>query len=163
MNTAVISNLCAIMTQNTESFVSAHSTAVLYTVVAVVVLAAVLIKWRTGSDEEAGHVIVSSPTQQNSTLKRIAIITGISNIKAEDPNFSLTGFEDFASLLFVQYHESLGLKTVKSVQPFFNYELSNNSNFVCSNVVVNSVSLYDIRTEKDTIYIVLEFSVKIKN
>lgn len=158
MNTAVISNLCAIMTQNTESFVSAHSTAVLYTVVAVVVLAAVLIKWRTGSDEEAGHVIVSSPTQQNSTLKRIAIITGISNIKAEDPNFSLTGFEDFASLLFVQYHESLGLKTVKSVQPFFNYELSNNSNFVCSNVVVNSVSLYDIRTEKDTIYIVLEFS-----
>ncbi len=158
MNAAFLSDLCAVMVQGEESFVAQHSTAVLYAVVAVVILAAVLIKWRTGSDEEAGHVIVSSPTQQNSALKRISIITGISNIKAEDHNFSLVGFEDFASLLFVQYHESLGLKTVKAVQPFFNYELSNNSNFVFSHVVIESVSLYDIRTEKDTIYIVLEFA-----
>lgn len=158
MNADYTSYLCAVMAQDTDSFVAAHSTAVLYAVVAVVILAAVLIKWRTGSDEEAGHVIVSSPTQQNSALKRISIITGISNIKAEDHNFSLVGFEDFASLLFVQYHESLGLKTVKTVQPFFSYELSNNSNFVCSHVVIESVSLYDIRTEKDTIYIVLEFA-----
>ncbi|MBR6178011.1 MAG: hypothetical protein IKQ70_09055 [Bacteroidales bacterium] len=158
MNTALIPLVCAIITQNEESFISSHSTAVLYAVVAVVILAAVLIKWRTVSDEEAGHVIVSSPTQQNSALKRISIITGISVIKAEDHNFSLVGFEDFASLLFVQYHESLGMKAVKSIQPFFNYELSNNSNFVCSQVVIESVSLYDIRTEKDTIYIVLEFS-----
>lgn len=158
MNVAFLSDICAVMVQGGDNFVAQHSSAVLYAVVAVVILAAVLIKWRTGSDEEAGHVIVSSPTQQNSALKRISIITGISNIKAEDHNFSLVGFEDFASLLFVQYHESLGLKTVKTVQPFFNYELSNNSNFVCSHVVIESVSLYDIRTEKDTIYIVLEFS-----
>ena len=149
--------LSAVAKWQIEGFVASHPTAVLYTVVIVAVLAAVLVKWRGAGGDADGKVIVSSPTMQNSALKRIAVVTGMSNIKSQDPNFSQVSFVDFASLLFVNYHQNLGLKTVKTVQPFFNFELSDNSNMVCSNVVIDSVSLYDIRTEKDMVYIVLEF------
>ncbi len=149
--------LSAVVRCQMEGFVVSHPTAVLYTVVIVAVLAAVLVKWRGAGGDADGNVIVSTPTKQNSALKRIAVVTGMSNIKSQDPNFSQVSFVDFASLLFVNYHQNLGLKTVKTVQSFFNFELNDNSNFVCSNVVIDSVSLYDIRTEKDMVYIVLEF------
>ena len=107
--------LSAVVRCQMEGFVASHPTAVLYTVVIVAVLAAVLVKWRGAGGDADGNVIVSSPTIQNSALKRIAVVTGMSNIKSQDPNFSQVSFVDFASLLFVNYHQNLGLKTVKAV------------------------------------------------
>ncbi|MCQ2974588.1 MAG: hypothetical protein MJ211_07220 [Bacteroidales bacterium] len=128
-------------------------------VVAIFAYVILLIKRETSKNiyNQNIDMIISSPTPQNTQLKRIAIYTGLNKIKSNDNNFSIISFIDFASLLFVKYHQNYGYKAIKNIQPFFDFELNNNSDTIETDIRIENIIIYDVRCENESNYIIIEF------